>query len=97
MQKIILSLFLAVSTAVLFAQKPSDWQKNFPSKINWYKVSDAGVLLVATKDALYGLSPEGQEVWKAEDIENIKEGNLDIIENTPYIVLVKSGLIKRYQ
>ena len=94
MQKIILSLFLAVSTAVLFAQKPSDWQKNFPSKINWYKVSDAGVLLVATKDALYGLSPEGQEVWKAEDIENIKESNLDIIENTPYIVLVKTGLIK---
>jgi outer membrane protein assembly factor BamB len=94
MQKIILSLFLTISVAALFAQKPSDWQKNFPSKINWYKVSDAGVLLVATKDALYGLSPEGQEVWKAEDIENIKESNLDIIENTPYIVLVKTGLIK---
>jgi hypothetical protein len=94
MQKLILLLLLAVTTTVTLAQKKSDWQKNFPSKINWYKVSDAGILLVATKDGLYGLSAEGQEVWKADDIENIKESNLDIIENTPYIVLVKSGLVK---
>lgn len=94
MQKLVLMLLLAVTTAITFAQKKSDWQKNFTSKINWYKVADAGVLLVATKDGLYGLSPEGQEVWKADDIENIKESNLDIIENTPYIVLVKSGILK---
>ncbi|MFN8250827.1 MAG: hypothetical protein U0V75_03010 [Ferruginibacter sp.] len=94
MQKLVLSLIAAVIMFTAAAQKTSDWQKNFPSKINWYKVSDAGVLLVATKDALYGLSPDGQEVWKAEDIENIKESNLDIIENTPYIVLVKSGVLK---
>lgn len=94
MKKIIL-LYLTIFIAnTLFAQKKSDWQKNFPSKINWYKVSDAGVLLVATKDALYGLSPEGQEIWKADDIENIKESNLDIIENTPYIVVVKQGIMK---
>jgi hypothetical protein len=94
MNKFFLVLIFQLVSTLLMAQKPADWQKNFPSKINWYKVSDAGVLLVATKDALYGLSPEGQEVWKADDIENIKESNLDIIENTPYIVLVKSGLIK---
>jgi hypothetical protein len=94
MNKLFLVLILQLVSTALMAQKPADWQKNFPSKINWYKVSDAGVLLVATKDALYGLSPEGQEIWKADDIENIKESNLDIIENTPYIVLVKSGLIK---
>ncbi len=94
MNKLFLVLTFQLVSTLLMAQKPADWQKNFPSKINWYKVSDAGVLLVATKDALYGLSPEGQEVWKADEIENIKEGNLDIIENTPYIVLVKSGLIK---
>jgi hypothetical protein len=94
MNKLFLVLTFQLVSTLLIAQKPADWQKNFPSKINWYKVSDAGVLLVATKDALYGLSPEGQEVWKADDIENIKESNLDIIENTPYIVLVKSGLIK---
>lgn len=94
MNKFFLALIFQLVSTLLMAQKPADWQKNFPSKINWYKVSEAGVLLVATKDALYGLSPEGQEVWKADDIENIKEGNLDIIENTPYIVLVKTGLIK---
>jgi hypothetical protein len=94
MKKLFLILTFQLVSTLLLAQKSSDWQKNFPSKINWYKVSDAGVLLVATKDALYGLSPEGQELWKADDIENIKESNLDIIENTPYIVLVKSGILK---
>ncbi|MBL0146963.1 MAG: PQQ-binding-like beta-propeller repeat protein [Chitinophagaceae bacterium] len=94
MNKFILVLIFQLVSTLLVAQKNSDWQKNFPSKINWYKISDAGVLLVATKDALYGLSPEGQEVWKADDIENIKESNLDIIENTPYIVVVKSGILK---
>lgn len=91
------TLFLLMLLSVSFlskAQKNADWQKNFPSKINWYKVSDAGVLLVATKDALYGISPEGQDVWKADDIENIKESNLDFIENTPYIVVVKQGVTK---
>ncbi len=94
MNKFFLVLIFQLVSTLVMAQKPADWQKNFPSKINWYKISDAGVLLVATKDALYGLSPEGQEIWKADDIENIKESNLDIIENTPYIVVIKSGLIK---
>ncbi|UEG49654.1 PQQ-binding-like beta-propeller repeat protein [Ferruginibacter lapsinanis] len=94
MKKLFFLLILQSVSAMLIAQKNADWKKDFPSKINWYKISDAGVLLVATKDALYGISPEGQDVWKADDIENIKESNLDFIENTPYIVVVKQGTTK---
>ena len=78
-----------------FAQNKSDWTKNFPSKINWYKITDAGVLVVATKDGLYGVNPtDGKEIWKNDDIENIDEGNYDPIEGTPYIVMAKRGLFK---
>ena len=77
------------------AQTAMDWTKNFPSKINWYKITDAGILVVGTNDALYGVSPrEGKEIWKIDKIENIQEENYDPIEGTPYIVLAKRGLLK---
>ncbi len=79
----------------LLAQKNTDWTKNFPSKIKWYKITDAGILVVGTNDALYGITPaDGKEAWKIDDIENIQEENYDPIEGTPYIVLAKRGLFK---
>lgn len=93
------AIALLVATTLLLqlnAQKNADWKKEFPSKINWYMITDAGTLMVATKDALYGLAPDGKEVWKADDIENIREENVDPIDGTPYVTLVKSGLVKGY-
>lgn len=78
-----------------FAQQSTDWTKNFPSKINWYRITDAGVLVVGTKDGLYGVNPsDGKEAWKVDQIENIQEENYDPIEGTPYIVMAKRGLMK---
>lgn len=88
---LLLALLLATTTS---AQKNADWKKEFPSKINWYMIADAGTVMVATKDALYGISPDGQELWKADDIENIREENVDAVPGTPYVTLVKSGLMK---
>lgn len=86
-------LFLLALTAN--AQKDEDWTKNFPSKINWYQISDAGTLVVATKDGLYGInSADGTEAWKNKDIENIQESNYDPIEGTPYAAISKTGLMK---
>lgn len=49
-------------------------------------------MVVCTKDALYGVNPtDGKEIWKDEDIENIKEENYQAIEGTPYIALVKGN------
>lgn len=90
-------LLLGIAASLLMkAQKNADWMKEFPSKINWYMITDAGTVMVATKDALYGVSPEGKEIWKADDIENIKEENVDPIDGTPYITLVKAKLLKGY-
>lgn len=95
--KQIFLLTLGITASLLMnAQKNADWTKEFPSKINWYRITDAGTVMVATKDALYGISPDGQEVWKADDIENIKEENLDPIDGTPYVTLVKAKMFKGY-
>ena len=95
MKKIFVLISMVCFTQQLLAQKESDWTKSFPTKIKWYKITDAGVLVVGTKDGLYGLSPsDGKELWKDDDIENIQEENYDPIEGTPYIVLAKRGLVK---
>jgi outer membrane protein assembly factor BamB len=95
MKKILLMLFIAFTGIISVAQNKNDWTKTFPSKVKWYKITDAGVLVVGTNDALYGVNPsDGKEMWKDDDIENIQEENYDPIEGTPYIVLAKKGLIK---
>lgn len=96
MKKIIFLLLGIAYCAFAFSQKDSDWKKEFPSKINWYMITDAGPVMVATKDALYGISSHGEEVWKADDIENIREENVDPIDGTPYVTLVKSKMMKGY-
>lgn len=95
MSKLFLFATFLLTSFILNAQKAVDWTKNFPSKINWYKITDAGILVVGTNDALYGVNPaDGKEVWKIDKIENIQEENYDPIEGTPYIVLAKRGMFK---
>lgn len=94
MKKTILILNLLLWAGLAQAQTDG-WTKTFPSKINWYKITDAGILIAGTKDGLYGITPsDGKEAWKIDNIENIQEENYDPIEGTPYIVLAKRGLIK---
>ncbi|MBK8710924.1 MAG: PQQ-binding-like beta-propeller repeat protein [Niastella sp.] len=94
MKKIIIILNLLLWAGLAQAQTDG-WTKTFPSKINWYKITDAGILIAGTKDGLYGITPaDGKEAWKIDNIENIQEENYDPIEGTPYIVLAKRGLIK---
>ena len=95
-----MKFFITLITIVLvsklsFAQKTTDWTKTFPSKIKWYKITDAGILIAGTNDGVYGLNPkDGKEVWKLDQIENIQEENYDPIEGTPYVVFAKKGLFK---
>lgn len=95
MKKLIVATLTLLVTLSNFAQNANDWKLNFDSKIIWYKVTDAGFLVVCTKEALHGINPaDGKEVWKDEDVENIKEQDVSVIRNTPYICVVKQGMMK---
>ena len=94
MKKLLFTIAFFISSIACFAQA-NDWTKTFSSNVKWYRITDAGILVVGTGDALYGINPsDGKEIWKNDDIENIAEENYDPIEGTPYIVLAKSGLTK---
>lgn len=99
---LVLALALATGTATAAdgpGPKPSSqaWQKKFPGNIQWYKVTDAGVVVVCTNDALYGVDPvSGNEKWKAEGLKKIAEENYDPIEASPMIAIVDRGLVPRH-
>ncbi|MEA5425549.1 outer membrane protein assembly factor BamB family protein [Arcicella lustrica] len=93
----ILSFGIHQSNATLLtkAETPSFWKTSFPRGINWQRMTDVGILVVSTDDALYGLNPEnGQKLWQHEFLKKLKEERYDPIENSPLVALVdKRGLM----
>lgn len=99
MKKYLLLLTFVFATLANYAQSPAkEWVKKFPGNVKWYQISDAGILIVCTGDALYGLNPEtGEEAWKIDKLDDVKEENYDAVEGTPYAALIKSSLMKGAQ
>lgn len=99
MKKYFLLASLTFLSLTIFAQTPAkEWVKKFPGNVKWYQISDAGILIVCTGDALYGLNPEtGEEAWKIDKLDDIKEENYDAVEGTPYAALIKSSMMKGAQ
>ncbi len=95
MKKLLTCLLTMLMVSSLFAQQAAkEWVKKFPGNVKWYQISDAGILVVCTGDALYGLNPEtGDEAWKLDKLDDIKEENYDPIEGTPYAALIKSKMM----
>ncbi len=86
-------LFTGIAASAQPAAK--EWAKKFPGNVKWYQISDAGILVVCTGDALYGLDPEtGNEAWKIDKLDDVKEENYDPVEGTPYAALIKNKFMK---
>lgn len=95
MKKTLLLLNLLLASLVMLSQPAKEWSKKFSGNVKWYQISDAGILIVCTGDALYGLNPEtGTETWKIDNLDDVKEENYDPIEGTPYAALIKNKFFK---
>jgi outer membrane protein assembly factor BamB len=96
MKKYYLLILMCAVNLFAMAQTPAkEWVKKFPGNVKWYQVSDAGILIVCTGDALYGLNPDtGEETWKIDKLDDVKEENYDPIEGTPYAALIKNKFLK---
>lgn len=96
MKKILLLLTIVATTLISFAQEAPAWKKKFDGNIKWYKITDAGMIIVCSGDALYGLKPEdGSELWKLTQFDGIKEDNYDPIDGTPFVAIVTGSAMKR--
>jgi outer membrane protein assembly factor BamB len=96
MKKLLTLAVTFIMATVIFAQQPAkEWTKKFPGNVKWYQISDAGILVVCTGDALYGLNPDtGIETWKVDNLDDVKEENYDPIEGTPYAALIKNKFMR---
>jgi len=95
MKKTLLLVNLLLASLVILSQPAKEWTKKFSGNVKWYQISDAGILIVCTGDALYGLNPEtGTETWKIDKLDDVKEENYDPIEGTPYAALIRNKFFK---
>ena len=96
MKKYVLWVMCLIISASSLAQESPVWKKKFDGSIKWYKISDAGILIVCSGDALYGIkSDDGSEIWKLTQFEGIKEDNYDPIDGTPFVAIVTGSAMKR--
>lgn len=92
LRQFIIVAFLLMATS-LFAQKAEkpDNVYNLGS-ISFMSVTDSGVLLVAHGEGLAGIKPGQNElVFNFGDYGKVKEEELFIVPNTPYVMVGQSG------
>lgn len=77
----------------LTAQNPENTYK-LDGKINFMKLTDAGVLLIAHGNGLAGVRPgENNLVFDFKDYGAVKEEELQFVPNSPYVIVTQGGLL----
>jgi len=90
----VLTFMLLVT--VSWAQKTTpDYQYAFDGKVKWMLLHDTGTLLASTGEALAGIKPGSENVsFKFDRLKKVKEENLEMIPNTPYVIIKPRGIFK---
>lgn len=89
---ILLLIVFALFANVTIAQ---EWTKDFPGKINLVKMSDAGVAIVGTNDALYGVDDQGKILWTNEKLRKVEAERVQILSGTELIFVSDKGFLSR--
>lgn len=85
-------IFCFAPSLFLSAQEAATWQVTFDKPLEWSTISETGMLLVCTKDSLYGVDPDRQKIaWQRAEMGNIMEEQLDQIPGTPFIIVNNLG------
>ncbi|NND52107.1 MAG: PQQ-binding-like beta-propeller repeat protein [Flavobacteriaceae bacterium] len=83
---------LLIGTTFAVAQEPTN-QYHFDGNVKWMMLSDSGVLVASTGEALVGIKPNQSELhFKFDRVKNVKEEHLEPVPNTPYLIIKPRGL-----
>lgn len=92
--KALFVLVLLSSFAKINAQSPQNTYK-LDGTINFMKLTDPGVLLIAHGNGLAGIRPgENKTFFDFKDYGAVKEEELQFVPNSPYVIVTQTGLIK---
>ncbi len=87
----LLALLIGSALAQAATVEP-EWSKEFDKTIEWQKISDAGYLILGTKEALFGLDPAtGETAWSLEQFKKMPDDFLEMIPNTQFGVITYKG------
>ncbi|WNM19104.1 outer membrane protein assembly factor BamB family protein [Flavobacterium capsici] len=76
----------------VFAQTSPKNTYNLDGKINFMKLTEAGVLLIAHKDGFAGIKPESNKlIFDFKDYGSVKEEELEFVPDSPYVVIAQGG------
>ena len=92
----IMVLLLFTSFSKLSAQKAQapNFTYNFDGKIDFMKLTDSGVLVVANGDGFAGIKPGQDKLhFNFSDYGKVKQEELEFIPLSPYVVVSQGGLL----
>ncbi|HYG09412.1 MAG TPA: PQQ-binding-like beta-propeller repeat protein [Pyrinomonadaceae bacterium] len=85
------SLFAPFVVATVRAQAML-WTHKPAQEIKWYRVAEAGTLLVGTPASLYMLNPEsGETLWRRDDLKGVAEYQTQEIAGTPLLLVSQNS------
>lgn len=88
-----LLLLLAANANVALAQQAAPlWAHKPTQDIKWYRLTDAGTLLVGTSANIYSLNPEsGETTWRRDDLKGVNEYETHALPGTPLLLVADNS------
>ena len=94
LKKCALSLFL-LGTLSVGSQNPPDYQYQFDGSVKWMMVHNSGTLIASTGEALVGIRPNNDKIsFSIDRLKRVKQENLELVPNTPYLIIKPRGLFQ---
>ena len=85
-------LFFTATSGMAQKTQTPDFVYDLGGSIDYMKVTDAGVLLIAHGNGLAGIKPGQKDLaFNFEDYGKVKEEELLIVPNTPYVMVGQAG------
>ena len=90
---IALCIIVFLSQTSVAQNKFEKWKIDFDKEVEWIKITDSGILLVAAKgEGLYGIDPSsGETLWEFQEVKNLPEDLVEVITNSNYIIVYGRG------
>jgi len=92
-QFILLLAILLVANVGLAQETAPDYQYGFDGQVKWMILHESGTLIASTGEALVGIRPNSNQVsFKIDRVKRIKEEHLELVPNTPYLIIKPRGM-----
>ena len=77
----------------MFGQKAPDSEFKMDGNIQFMKLTEAGVLLVANGDGFTGIKPESNQLhFNFQDYGKVKQEEIEFVPNSPYVIIAQGGI-----